>query len=874
MSNFHDSLKDIVESVDKKPTIVNPESKFVVITYWWGRDNINNNIARPCIDFYEDFLNQLIDSVIQLFKLLYSQTKVTIKENELLNKFADHIIHMPKFKNFINDVTNVYFDIIYTDLGYIDNKDPNRFGNALYDLNIMKTTVPPESPEDFVLFDDVMDEQEAKDITRNFFKNISYTIMKFVASDILEKFSIITMKNILTDQYKKKELNDDETLATLKTYKNEYDIIVENIKKKLKIKTDFDVSGKKYNNMNIYDILNEKLRFRSGKKFQHMIDQWEKECQRYNCNYLSIEYPAQSWLDLGGYQIAINAKPIFINHALKLCENRAVLYIDGDEYIKKYPSIFDMDNVDFMARGWNMDPRGKPSDLGESIMYDPYKFETSGGIMYYSQTPQSKELLELWTNESVLERNKGKADDRIISLIVNSKKLLLNMNIIQLPIEYLWLTLSYNDYMLNLEIVDGGYDWDIEEMKNSLIVEHPECLTTEDTAAGAGASSNRTPKYHAFLDAEESIDPVSEQFYEYLFFPDENMISSFSTYLNFMRRQPYLDDGNHILIEKNFVFPGQPKNENEYPLYIINYNDRYGKRNDIAYNNSKMIEMLKYNLPIIESLKKNIIDIGGNTILLLCENDLELLNIDDILIPLIILLISDGYNVIYRPSECNPDCYVELISNRSKYMDMTLFPIINDMEHILKPVIDLSMPIYFSKSTSDSLIDKILLMFSSLEDLSNYLSYGSYQIISRIRIEYTYKKSSLKDNKKFMNICNKDKTTMIKSMKSYKHNSQSNIQFMPLFTNPGMPLRLAPSNKRITTNPGMPSHLTPGTNPGMPSHLTPGTNPGMPSHLTPGIKKPSKKSSKKPSKKSSKKPSKKSSKKPSKKSSKKPSKKS
>ena len=58
-------------------------------------------------------------------------------------------------------------------LGYIDNKDPNRFGNALYDLNIMKTTVPPESPEDFVLFDDVMDEQEAKDITRNFFKNRS-----------------------------------------------------------------------------------------------------------------------------------------------------------------------------------------------------------------------------------------------------------------------------------------------------------------------------------------------------------------------------------------------------------------------------------------------------------------------------------------------------------------------------------------------------------------------------------------------------------------------------------------------------------------------------------------------------------------------------
>lgn len=31
-----------------KPTIVNEESKFVVVTYWWGRGNLNKNTQRPC----------------------------------------------------------------------------------------------------------------------------------------------------------------------------------------------------------------------------------------------------------------------------------------------------------------------------------------------------------------------------------------------------------------------------------------------------------------------------------------------------------------------------------------------------------------------------------------------------------------------------------------------------------------------------------------------------------------------------------------------------------------------------------------------------------------------------------------------------------
>ena len=184
----------------------------------------------------------------------------------------------------------------------------------------------------------------------------------------------------------------------------------------------------------------------------------------------------------------------------------------------------------------------------------------------------------MWVEESGKERNIGKADDRILSLIFNSKKFLLNMNIIQLPIEYLWLTLDYDERMLNLEIADGGYDWDIDAMTDSIVVEHPECLTSEDTAAGAGASNDRNPMFHAFLDAEESVDPVSEEFHEYLFFPDIEMVDTFGTYLNYMRDQHYLDDGNPILVDKGFVSPGEPIENNEKPLYITPYKNKYGKR--------------------------------------------------------------------------------------------------------------------------------------------------------------------------------------------------------------------------------------------------------------------------------------------------------
>jgi hypothetical protein len=56
-------LADIIVSKIKEPTIINEDSDFLVVTYWWGHGNNNANIARPCMLFYETFIKRLISLV-------------------------------------------------------------------------------------------------------------------------------------------------------------------------------------------------------------------------------------------------------------------------------------------------------------------------------------------------------------------------------------------------------------------------------------------------------------------------------------------------------------------------------------------------------------------------------------------------------------------------------------------------------------------------------------------------------------------------------------------------------------------------------------------------------------------------------------------
>ena len=488
-----------------------------------------------------------------------------------------------------------------------------------------------------------------------------------------------------------------------------------------------------FQNKSLNDILVQEMRYLNPLDFTDMLANWEKTCAENNCNYMAVEYP--EFAKPGGYQMAINAKPLFIQKCLELCGGRSVLYIDGDMRIRKYPKIFDLPDVDYMARGWNVDPRSSYK-FEVSINYDPFSFETSGGTMFFANTEESRELLQIWISTSASCYQVGKADDRIISLIFNSRKMLLKMKIYQLPIEYLWLTLDYNDRLIETDV----YDYNFKNMDSKIFIDHPECLTSEDTAASSGACNDREPFCYCFIDG--IIDPVSEELFEYLAFPDKSYVEGVQSYHNFMKETYYPDDGNKLLYEKGFVEPGRDVALNEQPLYITDYDKKYGaKRNELSEAIiGRASSMAIEDLYTYDDENKLAVIING-TFTKGPEED----NKPDTtkILALILRLLSDGKDVLYnpKPAENGGDAiYKEFIANRGtkyKNTEFAFVPIFNKsckFNDIYRPKIDVTDCMYFKSDCE--FMKKFITMFESLKDMSDFINYGSYQFVSSVRVAY------------------------------------------------------------------------------------------------------------------------------------------
>jgi hypothetical protein len=435
---------DIVNSTKlPDPTIVNPESKFVIVTYWWGRGNINRNVEHPCAAYEKE-------------------EKTEIENYDYIKDISDPAEKAAEVEAEMESIRRTKIDNVSKDLG--------------------------------------ISKEEAKD--------------------------------------------------------------------RLYRKT-------------------------PALKFEEMISRFEDDCKKANCNFLTQEYPFGRPL----YQAAINGKPVFIKKALEACKGKgpngsdlAVVYIDGDMRANVYPKIFDMDGLDFMARGWNIDPRANRKYLTGDICFDPYTFETSGGIQYFANTPASLDLIETWTLSNVA--NPGKADDRVISLAFNIFKYQLPLAYIQLPIEYLWLTDNY--------LFQKPDNTSVEKS----IIEHPECLTGEDVAAEAGAAANRSPQYYDTLVepnceciVEAECDRVGRKIYEFVIFPNKELVSTIGPYLQ------YLSNVTNKSGQKLFD--------------VIPFDKKYGKRQDVADKNfaqaEKETEMpIDFDIPkILAQLKKgNDVTIG------------------------------------------------------------------------------------------------------------------------------------------------------------------------------------------------------------------------------------------------------------------------
>lgn len=728
------NLKTIISNTNESPIITNNNSNFVVITYWWGRGNLNNNTARPCVSYYEDFFKKVIKICTSTMS---SVNKMSPDKSTSFNENLENIVDLREFTGILKRKTNEYLTNIYLYAGITENSS-NKYELALQFLEKLKSSgKTPENYEFknseyiFIILYFVSKEfiklnrQNIIDLYQN---NIDIENMKTM---FFNKDATIDFKNKLDELNKKKSTINDLIKKSL-NIKNTYEftkINKQNVSKYLnKIYEDPNIQNKSLN-----ELLVQELRYLNPLKFETMIENWKNQCAKNNCNYMAVEYP--EFAKPGGYQMAINAKPLFIKKCLELCSGKSVLYIDGDMNIRKYPVLFDLTDVDYMARGWWIDPRSSYK-FEESISYDPYNFETSGGTMFFSNSEESHLLLDMWIMESDKVYQKGKADDRIISMIFNTKKMLLNMKIIQLPIEYLWLTLDYDDRLLESEV----YDYNRALMESSIIIDHPECLTSEDTATGSGASSDRTPKFYGFLDY--NLDPVSENYYEYLAFSDVKYTAGLKDYLKYMSDVFYIDDGNEILYAKGFVEQGRSNSENEQPLYIFPFEKQFGDKNELSKTiitratNMNSTGLFKFN----EST--NIAEIENINFM----KEEDPLKPDSVkILALIYKLLSEGKDVLYKPPNANVDIYQNFVSNLdSKYKntEFAFVPIFNGKTYndIFRPLIDTNNCIYISHKSL--FMQKLITIFESLDDLSSFINNGFYQMLSSVRVSYLIKKKS------------------------------------------------------------------------------------------------------------------------------------
>ena len=785
--NVHNKVTSIIESTTKLPTIVNNESNFVVITYWWGRDVLNRNTARPCTSFYEDNLKKINKIILEILS--------TVENNKELDKnlsIKTIFINFEKNPSLSNKINKVISDEII--VNYLNElAEYLKISPSVKDM-IEKYRLIKEKLPDMVEYDDLLSKVRKiiiSGIIKNKnnliklhelnieFNNLKNKYLSYKSSEEINKnddfvkhkidYKIDNLINLQLGMFditgNKEEVTNEQLDYIKENVKNKE--LLDMVKKSKHLNNEIDkinkeiitVLKKKYiqpdnKQKNIFDLLIETLEYLPPIQYEKMINNWEESCAKNGCNYLSVEYP--EFTEKGGYQLAINAKPKFIKKALELCSPRSVLYIDGDMNIRKYPGIFDMKSIDYMARGWYIDPRSSWK-MDQSIMYDPYDFETSGGTMFFSSSEEANRLLTLWITIAEKPIHDGKADDRVLSLIFNSKGVLTWCNVIQLPVEYLWLTIDYDERMMDLL-----YDYDKKLMDSTLFIDHPECLTSEDTATGAGAASSRQPKFSDFL---EDLYPAVELTHEYIMFQELEVYNHFNEkilqesnkdpflpyffwYYYYMSELQYINDGNPDLIDQKFVYPDNPK-ENEYPLHIVSYDDKYGNLkhprdpdnytlNDVVeQNNIKLTDIPLEFLPIVNEY---------NDYIEIIPRDQEEVNSRELLQTIIYYLNNfKDKPIIYNPKNFtgyDKSLYNKLMDNISKIYKNINFVfnpihkiIINHCDY-LKPEINLFQPMLFRY---DKKLVDYLSMQLSLEDFSIYLKTGSYHFVSLVRIAYLIK---------------------------------------------------------------------------------------------------------------------------------------
>jgi hypothetical protein len=170
------------------------------------------------------------------------------------------------------------------------------------------------------------------------------------------------------------------------------------------------------------------------------------------------------------YQNNISKKGKFIKYCLQEFK-RPVLFMDTDMQFYNEPVLLKHahKHVDFMAFNWNAEPRANKK-------FDWYTFETGGAFLYFNNTRGAFKLLNKWIE--LLEKNKNKADDRLLPMA---------FQMIHGPsqLRYYWVPMEYYYIPQYFHLP-----------KNQIVVAHPRPLTDEEDAIqmiSKNTNTNRVP---------------------------------------------------------------------------------------------------------------------------------------------------------------------------------------------------------------------------------------------------------------------------------------------------------------------------------------------------------------------------------------------
>ena len=203
-------LLEIISKTDKSPTIVNDKSNFVVVTYWWGRGNLNQNTARPCIAFYEDVIKKtqkyFINMINTVSKDLQKKDSIPGIIKNIFKSYKQDKRTYP-YIQIISKTATSYMNSIYEYCG-VDNRlsENEKDEKALDVLEKYKKT--GKTPENF----------EFKN--KKLVENILFMVIKYAMlineTEIIQLYLINNQIKELEDDFVSKKLQGDNELKDLK----------------------------------------------------------------------------------------------------------------------------------------------------------------------------------------------------------------------------------------------------------------------------------------------------------------------------------------------------------------------------------------------------------------------------------------------------------------------------------------------------------------------------------------------------------------------------------------------------------------------------------------------------------------------------------